>query len=112
MGYSAVVGTQATGLVRGGTISNKEAVLEIVRTMSEEATLEEIVEEIQILAAIRRGEEAVREGRIVSHEDLKLRLASWLSKSSGPSRCEETGRWTPGTRRIQGSLSSSRVEER
>ena len=60
-------------------MSNKEAVIEIVRKMPEEVTLEEILQEIEILAAIRRGEEAVREGRIISHEDVKQRLGSWLS---------------------------------
>src|SRR5437660_6917215 len=58
-------------LARGGIMSNKEAVMEIVRKMPEEVTLEEILEEIQILAAIRRGEEAVREGRVVSYDEVK-----------------------------------------
>ncbi|MEO6811401.1 MAG: hypothetical protein ABI353_20005 [Isosphaeraceae bacterium] len=61
-------------------MSNRDAVLEIVRTLPEESTLEEILEEIQILAAIRRGEEAVREGRVVDHEDVKRRLVVWLLK--------------------------------
>ena len=61
-------------------MSNKEAVIEIVRKLPEEVTLEEILEEIEILAGIRRAEEAVREGRVISHEDVKQRLASWLSE--------------------------------
>lgn len=60
-------------------MSNKEAVIEVVRKLPEEVTLEEILEELEILAAIRRGEEAVREGRVVAHEDVKQRLATWLS---------------------------------
>jgi predicted transcriptional regulator len=61
-------------------MSNKEAVIEIMRKLPEEVTLEEIVEEIQILAAIQQGEKEVREGRVISHEDVKQRLASWLTK--------------------------------
>jgi hypothetical protein len=52
-------------------MSNKEAVIEIVRKLPEEVTLEEILEEIQILATIQQGEKAVREGRVISHEDVK-----------------------------------------
>jgi predicted transcriptional regulator len=61
-------------------MSNRDAVLEIVRRLPEESTLEEILEEIQILAAIRRGEEAVCKGRVVAHEDVKQKLAAWLLK--------------------------------
>lgn len=61
-------------------MSNKDAVMEIVRKLPEEATLDEILEEIQILAAIRRGEDAALEGRVMSHEDAKQRLCSGLSK--------------------------------
>jgi predicted transcriptional regulator len=41
---------------------------------------QEICEEIAILAAIRRGEEAAKEGRVVPHDEVKKRLASWTSK--------------------------------
>jgi predicted transcriptional regulator len=61
-------------------MSNKELVLEAVRGMPDEATIEEISEEIAILAAIRRGQEAVRAGDIVSHDEVKQRLSRWNSK--------------------------------
>lgn len=61
-------------------MSNKDAVMEAVRKLPEDVTLEEILEEIQILAAIQRGEVAAQEGRLISHEDVKQRVASWLSK--------------------------------
>src|SRR5436305_1359135 len=42
---------------RGGSImSAKQLVLETVRQMSDKATMEQIVERLAILAAIRRGE--------------------------------------------------------
>lgn len=61
-------------------MSNKEAVLEAMRKMPEDASLEEISEEIAILAAIQRGEEAAAAGRVVPHEEVKQRLASWITK--------------------------------
>lgn len=60
-------------------MSNKELVLEAVRSMPEEATIDQISEEIAILAAIRRGEEAADAGDLVSHEEVKQRLAKWLT---------------------------------
>jgi predicted transcriptional regulator len=61
-------------------MSNKELVIEAVRELPEEASLEQIAEEIAILAAIRRGEKAADEGRVVSHEDVRKRVASWITK--------------------------------
>ncbi|MEX2141025.1 MAG: hypothetical protein WD894_17300 [Pirellulales bacterium] len=61
-------------------MSNKELVLEAVRGMPDEATIDQISEEIAILAAIRRGQEAVRAGDVVTHEEVKQRLSKWISK--------------------------------
>jgi predicted transcriptional regulator len=61
-------------------MSNKQLVIETVQEMAEEASMEEILENIAILAAIRRGEEAADEGRVISHDELQKRIASWIGK--------------------------------
>lgn len=61
-------------------MSDKDIVIEAVRKLPESATLNEISEEIAILAAITRGEKAADEGRIVTHEEVKKRFAAWSSK--------------------------------
>jgi predicted transcriptional regulator len=61
-------------------MSNKEAVLEAVRGLPDETTFEEIIERISILAAIRRGEEAADAGEVIPHEEVKRRIASWITK--------------------------------
>jgi predicted transcriptional regulator len=61
-------------------MSNKEMVLEVVRELPDEVTLDEIIEELHILAAIRRGEEAADAGRVISHEELKKKVAAWITK--------------------------------
>jgi predicted transcriptional regulator len=58
-------------------MSNKEAVIEAVRQMPDEVSIEEILEEIAILAAIRRGVAAAEAGQVISHEELKKRAATW-----------------------------------
>jgi predicted transcriptional regulator len=67
-------------------MSGKQIVLEALERMPESATLDEISEQIAILAAIRRGEEAADAGRITSHEKLKQRSAAWsgVKKASVP----------------------------
>ena len=61
-------------------MSNKELVLEAVRGMPDEATIDEISEEIAILAAIRRGEEAADAGRLIPNEEVKQRLSRWTTQ--------------------------------
>jgi predicted transcriptional regulator len=61
-------------------MSDKEAVLEAVRQLSDAATIDEIIEQIAILAAIRGGERAADAGQIISHEEMKQRAAEWISK--------------------------------
>ncbi len=61
-------------------MSNKEAVIDAVRELSDEVTFEEIIDHISILAAIKRGEEAADAGRVIPHEEVKRRVASWTGK--------------------------------
>jgi predicted transcriptional regulator len=59
-------------------MSGKQTVLELLRSMPEEVALEEISQEVAILAAIQRGEEDVAAGRVFAHEDVKRMFASFL----------------------------------
>jgi predicted transcriptional regulator len=61
-------------------MSDKEAVLEALRGLPDAATIDEIIEQIAILAAIRRGERAADAGQVISHEEMKQRAAAWISK--------------------------------
>lgn len=61
-------------------MTNKELVIEAVRSLPETLTLDEISEEIALLAAIRKGEEAAEAGRITPHEEVRRMVASWSSK--------------------------------
>jgi predicted transcriptional regulator len=58
-------------------MSDKDLVRETLQKLPEDATLEEISEEIAILAAIRRAEKAIDDGRVTAHEDVVKRFASW-----------------------------------
>jgi predicted transcriptional regulator len=61
-------------------MSIKEAVLEAVRQLPDDAGFEDVLERIETLAAIRRGEEDADAGRVVPHDEVKRRIASWITK--------------------------------
>ncbi len=60
--------------------SEKQLALEALLRMPESVTLRQISEEMAILAAIRNGETAADAGRVVSHEAVVRRSATWISK--------------------------------
>jgi predicted transcriptional regulator len=60
-------------------MSDKDMVIATVRELPESASLEEISEEIAILAAIRRGEAAADAGHVTPHEEVRKKLSSWIS---------------------------------
>jgi predicted transcriptional regulator len=61
-------------------MSDKEMVMDVVRELPEESTLEEILEQVRILAALQRSAEDADAGRVISHEEVKKRAASWSTK--------------------------------
>ena len=60
--------------------TDKQIAFNTLQRMPESATLEEISEELAILAAIRRGEVAADAGRTLTHAEVKQRSASWTGK--------------------------------
>ena len=61
-------------------MSDKDIVIETLRQMPEAATLEQISEEIAVLAAIHKAEAAADAGRVTPHEEVRQKLVAWISK--------------------------------
>jgi predicted transcriptional regulator len=61
-------------------MTDKELIIDTLKKLPEEVSIEQILEEIEILVAIRRGEDAADAGRVIPHEDVKKMVASWTSK--------------------------------
>jgi len=57
----------------------KQKALQTLETMPEDSTYEEVQHEVQILAALEEAERDIEAGRVVSHEEVKQRLATWTS---------------------------------
>ena len=60
-------------------MSNKDLVIDAVQQMSEEASMEQIRDEISLLTALREGEDDADAGRTVPHEEVKQQIRQWLS---------------------------------
>ncbi len=61
-------------------MSDKEIAIETIRALPEAASMEEIAEELQIMAAIRKGKEDVKAGRVKSHAEAEKLFEAWISK--------------------------------
>ena len=57
----------------------KQKALQTLATLPEDATYEDVQQEVRILAALEEAERDIRERRVVSHDEVKQRLAGWTS---------------------------------
>jgi len=60
-------------------MTDKQAVLDALKRLPEAASLEEITEELHIMAAIRRGRADIAAGRSKDHEEVQKQLESWAT---------------------------------
>lgn len=60
-------------------MTTKEKVLEAVRGLPEDTSLEEAVERLLFLAKIERGIQQADAGNTLSHQQVKERMAKWLN---------------------------------
>ena len=58
--------------------SAKEEVHDLLQQLPEDASLEDIQYHIYVRQKIQNGLEAVREGRVLSQEEVERRMARWL----------------------------------
>ena len=58
-------------------MSDKQLILEAVQQLPDDVSFEEVREEIEILAALRRARQASAEGRVYSLEEAKQKAAQW-----------------------------------
>ena len=61
------------------TMTDKQAVIDALNRLPEAASLEEITEELQIMASIRRGRSDIAGGRSKPHEEVAQLVNSWAT---------------------------------
>ena len=60
-------------------MTDKQAVIDALSRLPENASLEEITEELRIMAAVRRGREALAAGRTKTQEEVEQLVDSWAT---------------------------------
>ena len=61
------------------TLSAKQASLRLIERLDEDVTFEDIIYELYFLQKVERGLEDVKEGRTVTHEDMRKEFNKWLT---------------------------------
>jgi predicted transcriptional regulator len=60
-------------------MTEKEIVLETIRALPDDCSLEEIGERIEFMAAVQKGLDQLDRGEGIPHDEVKKQLASWLT---------------------------------
>ena len=69
--------------LRSGSIypmTDKQAVIDALQRLPEDASLEEIAEELRLMASIRRGRADIAAGRTKTQEEAEHLLESWATR--------------------------------
>jgi predicted transcriptional regulator len=59
-------------------MTDKELILDVVNRAPDDASAEQIMYQVYVRSAIERGLKDVREGRVLTHEQVKRSLQKWL----------------------------------
>ena len=62
-------------------MTDKQAAIEAIQRLPDAVTLKEISEELDLLAAIREGEDQADKDQLISVDELQRNFREWLSKS-------------------------------
>ena len=60
-------------------MTEKEIVLETIRALPDNCSLDEIAERIEFMAAVQKGLNQLDNGEGIPHDGVKKQLASWLT---------------------------------
>ena len=60
-------------------MTQKELVLDAINELPDDASLDQIADRVEFLAAIQKGFDQLDRGEGIPQEDIKRQLASWLT---------------------------------
>ncbi len=60
-------------------MTEKEIVLETIRELPDNCSIDEIADRIEFLAAVQKGLDQLDNGEGIPHEEIKKQMASWLT---------------------------------
>ncbi len=60
--------------------SAKQAVMDLIKELPDDCTLEDIQDKLYVRQKIQRSLEAAAKGKVKTHAQVKKRLSKWLAK--------------------------------
>lgn len=60
-------------------MSVKEIALDTIRGLPEDASWQDIDDRLRYIAAVEKGMDDIRNGRVVAHEEVKRQLKQWIT---------------------------------
>lgn len=60
-------------------MSVKESILQAIHRLPDDVDYKDITDEIAFLVALRQAEDDIQAGRLVSNEEAKKKLESWMA---------------------------------
>ena len=60
-------------------MTEKEIVLETIRALPDDCSIEDIAERIEFMAAVQKGIDQLDRAEGIPHDEVKKQLASWLT---------------------------------
>jgi predicted transcriptional regulator len=58
----------------------KDQVIEMIRSLPDDSTVDDIMEELYFRMQVDRGLKELDEGKGIEHQDVRKRLSRWLEK--------------------------------
>jgi len=60
-------------------MTEKEIVIETIRALPDDCSIEEIAERVEFMAAVQKGLDQLDKDEGIPHDEIKKQLASWLT---------------------------------
>jgi predicted transcriptional regulator len=62
-------------------MTNKEIVQDLLQSLPDDTSLQDIAYKLEFIAAVRQGMAEIKNGQTVSAEDIERDLTAWLTES-------------------------------
>lgn len=59
----------------------KEQAVEVIKSLPDDCTLEDIQYHLYVIEKVKRGMQAIEEGRVITQEEVEKKVKEWLKLS-------------------------------
>jgi hypothetical protein len=70
--------------------STKERIIQIVKKLPDDCTMDYVIDQLDLAAEIQKGEDDLKAGKTLTQEQVEKKFKRWKSKSRGHTRHPKT----------------------